>query len=367
MSKGERRFLLISFLVLFVLPSFILLISLYSDWLFFIETGYEAVLLKTISYKLTSAIIFSLAFLVFSASNIFVANRLNFPQRDYYTFENILQPIKNWAFERLIKPVSFIAVIVLTLVISQWGATKWEQLAIFINGLDMGIKDPILQFDIGFYIFSLPFVETLRAFVGFTIITTTIMVFLNYLFRGGLFITQGFVSIHRGVKIHLLILLGLVVLFISSGFYLERFNLLFKSDAVVSGAGFTDVNVRLPVLTLLTFLTPILGFVCLYGFSKGSVKFMSLPLLIFAALYVGGLMVFPNAVQKLKVAPNELALETPFIENSIKFTRKAYDLDRIEVIPFDVDYNLKASDIERNEATIKNIRLWDHSPLLRTY
>ncbi|MCX8026223.1 MAG: UPF0182 family protein, partial [Thermodesulfovibrionales bacterium] len=47
--------------------------------------------------------------------------------------------------------------------------------------------------------------------------------------------------------------------------------------------------------------------------------------------------------------------------------RKAYDLDRIEVIPFDVDYNLKASDIERNEATIKNIRLWDHSPLLRTY
>ena len=39
----------------------------------------------------------------------------------------------------------------------------------------------------------------------------------------------------------------------------------------------------------------------------------------------------------------------------------------IEVRPFDVDYNLSGKDIENNDATIKNIRLWDHSPLLRTY
>ncbi|MFQ3574691.1 MAG: UPF0182 family protein, partial [Thermodesulfovibrionales bacterium] len=103
------------------------------------------------------------------------------------------------------------------------------------------------------------------------------------------------------------------------------------------------------------------------GFTRGLIRFMSFPVFIFAGLYVIGLIVLPSAIQKLKVAPNELALETPYIENSIKFTRKAYDLDRIEVIPFDVDYNLKGTDIDRNEATIKNIRLWDHSPLLRTY
>ena len=35
--------------------------------------------------------------------------------------------------------------------------------------------------------------------------------------------------------------------------------------------------------------------------------------------------------------------------------------------PFDVDYTLSGKDIEKNDATIKNIRLWDHGPLLRTY
>lgn len=367
MSKSEKRLVYILAFVFFVLPTIVLSISLYTDWLFFIETGYEAVLIKTISLKITSAVIFSLIFLVFSSLNIFIANRINFPQRDYYTIENILQPIKIWAFERFIKPLSFVAVIVLTLIVAQWGAVKWEQFALFINGIDMGITEPILKNDLGFYIFSLPFIETLRGFIGFTIVITSIIVFLNYLFRGGIIITQGFLSMEKRARLHIFILLGLVIVFVASGFYIDRFNILLKSDTVVSGAGYTDVNVRLPVLTLLTFITPILGFLSLYGFSRGLVRYMTFPLFIFAGLYVLGIMIIPSAVQKLKVAPNELALEMPYIENSIKFTRKAYDLDRIEVIPFDVEYNLKGSDIDRNEATIKNIRLWDHSPLLRTY
>jgi uncharacterized membrane protein (UPF0182 family) len=48
-------------------------------------------------------------------------------------------------------------------------------------------------------------------------------------------------------------------------------------------------------------------------------------------------------------------------------TRFGYDLDQIEVRPFDVAYNLTDKDIKNNDATIKNIRLWDDAPLLRTY
>jgi len=62
-----------------------------------------------------------------------------------------------------------------------------------------------------------------------------------------------------------------------------------------------------------------------------------------------------------------LALETPYIEHNIRSTRFGYDLDRIETVPFDVDTKLTAADIASNEATIKNIRLWDHAPLLKTY
>jgi uncharacterized membrane protein (UPF0182 family) len=57
----------------------------------------------------------------------------------------------------------------------------------------------------------------------------------------------------------------------------------------------------------------------------------------------------------------------PYIENNLKFTRLGYNLDTIETIPFDVDLKLSAAEIAGNEATIKNIRLWDHAPLLKTY
>ena len=60
-------------------------------------------------------------------------------------------------------------------------------------------------------------------------------------------------------------------------------------------------------------------------------------------------------------------MKRPTSRTTIKFTRFGYDLDKIETVPFDVDTKLSAADIANNDATIKNIRLWDHAPLLKTY
>jgi uncharacterized membrane protein (UPF0182 family) len=92
-----------------------------------------------------------------------------------------------------------------------------------------------------------------------------------------------------------------------------------------------------------------------------------IPAAVTAIVYAGGMIIYAPLLQKFKVAPNELELEKPYIENNIKFTRFGYDLNRIEVNSFDVEYNLDADDISKNDATIKNIRLWDNRPLLRTY
>src|SRR3989449_294099 len=56
-----------------------------------------------------------------------------------------------------------------------------------------------------------------------------------------------------------------------------------------------------------------------------------------------------------------------FIEHNIRMTRQAYGLDRIVEREFPADETLDARALERNSATIKNIRLWDYRPLLRTF
>jgi len=42
-----------------------------------------------------------------------------------------------------------------------------------------------------------------------------------------------------------------------------------------------------------------------------------------------GPSIIPAAVQALKVSPNELNLEKPYIENNIEFTKIAYGLDSV--------------------------------------
>ncbi len=72
-------------------------------------------------------------------------------------------------------------------------------------------------------------------------------------------------------------------------------------------------------------------------------------------------------MQRFRVSPNELALERPYIENNIEFTRKAFDLDEIVVQNYVVDDTVTAAEILAEADTLSNVRLWDYRPLLQTY
>jgi hypothetical protein len=299
--------------------------------------------------------------------NIAIANRVNFPERDISVIEGVINPFRAGGIEKVIKPLTIIAGVVMAIFATQWGALRWEDFLLFKNSLSTGTTDPLLGRDISFYLFKLPFIESLNSFLGFTLVLTMIVVAANYFLRGGIFILERIISVDINVKKHIGILAGLVILNIGFGFYLDTFRLLFSEHGAVFGAGYRDIHAKLFFYKILMVITPLAGIVFIAGIVKGSRRVTFLAPVLVLAVYSIGIIAYPYMLQKFKVAPNELALETPYIEQNIKFTRMGYNLDNIEVRPFDVDYNLSGKDIENNDATIKNIRLWDHSPLLRTY
>jgi uncharacterized protein len=367
MTKSRTIYLILFGFIFLILPLFLNVLDLYTDWLFFAETGYAAVFIKTLSTKIGTGIFFGIAFLAFVLVNITIANRVNFPVREISVIEGVINPFRAGGIEKVIKPLSIIAGVVMAIFAAQWGALRWEDFLLFKNNLDMGTNDPLLGKDIGFYLFKLPFIESLNGFAGFTLALTIIAVAANYFLRGGIFILEKIISIDSKVKKHIGILAGLVILNIGFGFYLDTFKLLFSEHGAVFGAGYRDIHAKLFFYRILVFITPLAGIVFMAGILRGSRRLTFLPPVLVSAVYIIGIVAYPYVLQKFKVAPNELALETPFIEQNIKFTRLGYNLDKIEVRPFDVDYKLSGKDIEKNDATIKNIRLWDHSPLLRTY
>lgn len=367
MIKNRTIYLIIAGVIFLAAPLFFSALNLYTDWLFFAETGFTAVFIKTLSTKIAAGVFFGIIFLVFMTANITLANRAVFLHRDIFVIEGVIHPIKPSGIEKVVKPLSIIAGVVMAVFAGQWGALKWEDLLFFKNSIDMGTNDPILGKDIGFYFFKLPFIEALKSFAGITIFLTILVASINYFIRGGILVTDKSFSLDSRVKKHIGILAGLFIFNIGFGFYLDTFRLLFSEYGVIFGAGYADVNAKLFFYRILIIITLLAGILFIAGILKGVKKLAVIPMLIVLAVYIIGIVIYPSFLQKFKVAPNEVSLETPYIEHNIKFTRLGYDLDRIEVIPFDVDYNLTLGDIEKNDATIKNIRLWDHGPLLRTY
>jgi hypothetical protein len=233
--------------------------------------------------------------------------------------------------------------------------------------LPVGTTDPILGKDIGFYLFSLPFLQILAAFSRVTALFGLAMASAVYFVKGGIALTPSGAHIAEKVRKHLALLTGIFLLTFSMGFYLDCFKLLFSETGAVYGAGYADVSVRLLVYRILAVLTPLAAVIVAAGVWKARWRLALVAPVVLLAIYGIGIKVYPALLEKFKVAPNELALEMPYLEHGITFTRLGYDLDKIETIPFDVDDKLNAADIANNDLTIKNIRLWDHAPLLRTY
>ena len=356
------------FTVLFmVLPFMSSLLSFYTDWLFFVETGFASVFTTTLYAKTGAGLFFGILLFLFVQLNIYFANKAQFPLSGIFILGGGSIRINRDEAARLAKPASMLISIVLALFAGNWGAMQWEELLLFTNKLAVGTVDPVIGKDIGFYLFSLPFLELLKAFASFLLLATTVVAAAVYYVRGGILLTERGATVDDKVRRHLAVLVGIFACVIAAGFYLDSFKLLLSGNGTFHGAGYVDVNSRLVTYRVLTFLTPLAGAMLAVGIWKGAWRMALLPPVIVVAFYLIGIRVYPGVLQKFKVAPNELALETPYIENNLKFTRFGYDLEKIETVPFDVDTKLSAADIANNDVTIKNIRLWDHAPLLKTY
>ena len=143
-------------------------------------------------------------------------------------------------------------------------------------------------------------------------------------------------------------------------------RLLTASGGIVYGVANVDAAVRIPALRALMVVALAGSALALYQMTISSWW----PLMGAAGLYVATIAAGSAgaaAMQRFIIAPNEQVRETPFIEHNIKATRKAFALENVEERELSGDAQLTRADIDANEATLGNVRLWDHQPLLQTF
>jgi uncharacterized membrane protein (UPF0182 family) len=341
-------------------------LPLYTDYLWFQEVKLVSVFTTILWTKLALGLAAGLLFAALAYVNVYLAARST--QSDVLVELDdpfglpsrlVIEPL----FRRFLLP----GALILGFLAGSQAAGQWETFLRFFNAQPFNIQDPLFGRDVGFYVFRLPVLKTLYAWTMTALGLTLLLVVATTVLHRGIQITARGPRVTTHARAHLLALGALILLVKAGGYYLDTYDLLFSPRGVVFGASYSDINAQLPALRVLTILALVCAAICIWQIGRHGIRPVFIALAVLLVASVVGLGIYPTLLQRLRVVPNEIAAERPYIEQNIKFTRKAYALDRIQEEEFPARETLTADDLRKNDPTIKNIRLWDHRPLLATY
>ena len=252
-------------------------------------------------------------------------------------------------------------------------AGHWDEVLLFQNAQDFGVKDPQFHRDLGFYVFKLPMYQFALDWLLAAFIITLIGTLAVYAFRAVLY---GFrvdaprpiarhvfsVDVPRGIKVHLRCCWSALLLIFIARYYLSTFSLVYSTQGVDLGAFYTDIHANLPIIYVKMAVAAIVAVLVVGGIFRAGLLLPLGGLIVWIVVSIAG-AVYPAIIQNFIVQPNEVSKEEPYLARNIEMTRYAYGLDQIDERQFPASQQATAAEVAENQDTIDNVRLWDPEPL----
>ena len=259
--------------------------------------------------------------------------------------------------------IALAAAALVALILSGGAGTQWSTLALFQHSSPTGITDPVLGQDVSFYLLTLPFLHSIANWALGLGFMSVLVIGALYAWRGDTFD----INLSPLAIAHLSALLAVFALALAGWMWLGRYDLLFAHNTtIVWGAAYTDVNARLPLFTFQAGAGVVLAGALL---ANMWLRRRWLPMAA-AGLWVAMLLIgqiYPTVVQNFFVNPSAQSYEIPYIEREIAATRAAYGLSDVKVSDFTGDKPLTKQDVQNDQVTVDNLRLWDYTQLKDVY
>ncbi len=335
-------------------------IGLYTDFLWFQHLGFESVFSTGLWAQIIVGVAVALPFAALFMVNTLIARRQSVGHILFFGEESLVaQKFILWG---IIGVTLFLA-----WVIGSAASQNWLTFLQFLNQEPFGLTDPIFNMDISFYIFSLPFYRFIQVWLVAALFLSLIGAVIIYALAQQNNLSEGRVVVLPHVQLHLSVLGALIFLAFAFGHWLSLFDLMYSEQGVAFGPSYTDINVNLPALWTLVVIAVGTALILLANtfIRRPTISLGAIAVWIIAGIV--GTNILPGLIQTYIVVPNELARETPYIEDNIRFTNLAYGLDRITERDFSQVETVTAELLADNETTLRNIRLWDYRPLQQTY
>jgi uncharacterized membrane protein (UPF0182 family) len=336
-----------------------LLAGFYTEILWFNEVGYPNVFWKRITSGLTIRLMATALGGALVLANLWLVARRLGPVHVRRRYGN-LEISEQIPRKHVLVGISLAALLTgLWLSDVKFGGSLSLGAMTFVERVNWGINDPLFGRDLSFYVFALPFFLQILDFLLLIVIWSGLLGVLGYSLVGAMRWRGNRLQIDDRPRIHLGVLLAAMLTLLGVRYWLSRYGVLFNGTGFQQGVGYTDIHARLPAQWALAALSLVAAASVVYGAIKRSwlAPFAAVTLMIVATVVLGYL--FPSAIQKFRVEPNQLGREGPYIRWNIDYTRQAYAIDSIERRSFNYQRRVPAS-----VAQLQNMPIWDPAPAL---
>lgn len=359
-SPNRRRGPLIPTLIVLglLVVGFVYFSQVYADVLWYNQLGFLEVF---VTENLSRIGLFVAAFLIMGAS-VYFSLRIAYRSRPIYAPDSSVQDNLN-RYQAQLEPIRRLLMIGIPIVLGLFAGTaassQWERMLLFFNSVPFGETDPEFGLDIGFYVFTLPFLSFLLGFLVSVVVISGIAGVLTHYLYGGIRLEEKGLFTSRAARTHIAVLAALFLILQGVNYWLDRYATVTSSGGKWAGALYTDVNAVIPTKAILAAAAIIVAvlFIVSAVIGRWRLPVIGTAMLVITAILAGG--VYPWVIQRFQVVPNEFNREEQFIDRNIAMTRAAYGLDEVQV------NNYAATDVPEEGAlnedgeTTANIRLLD--------
>ncbi len=352
--------IIVSLLIILALSGFII------DYQWFSEVNYLNVFLK--SYKVKIAILIPSFILIYFLIILYIKQ---FRKKYLLSSNRVIDKITE---KRQNKMISIISIIMSAIISISFTNVFWYKILEFKNSTDFGVKDPIFNHDVSFYVFKMPLIESityaLMTIVIFLIIITLAIYFMMKE-KDNMISIKSFIKGEESEETkffakQLSVLGAIFLLLLSLIFYIKKINLVYSPRGAAFGASYTDVHVTLYMYTIISLFCIAASFVVAFSIMKKKIKpIITTGAFIIILIIAEGIV--SGVVEKFIVEPNAKEKEMPYLTYNINLTRKAFGLDNIETRDFKASYGLTQEDINKNKSTVDNIRINEFDQSLEVF
>lgn len=336
---------------------------LYTDLLWYKEVGYGSVFWRQVwaqAYLIAGfgVVVFAMIFvnmlIAHRARAVYPANAVKrtSPQ------EEILYRYREHASPHF-KKAALVVAGLLGLILGFAARGIYKEWLLFSNSVPFGANDAVFGVDNSFYVFKLGFLRgVVDRFFGLMILTLIVTLAIYFLEGGIRFAAPVGKRVSTAVKVHLSVLFALIALVQAASYWLQRYELVFSSRGVVTGASATDINATLPALNLLVAISLVVAVLLVANIWRRGWALPVVALGMWFVVQLIGVGIFPALYQRFAVQPQEFAKEREYISRNIEGTRRAYAIDRAELKAFSPTQSLTYQEAVANDVG-SSTRLWD--------